>query len=127
MKTTITILIIFMMSSTQSLFAKDITETRSVTIYGYVRGNSYLTWPQVTRSIYVTGVIDGFRAAPALGQSQKNQKTFETCVGVMTVDQLEAIVWKYLQDNPSEWHLYVNMLVLKAILGTSCYKEQVGE
>jgi len=126
----LTISLIFMMCSIQSLYAQDHHQVAdkhvTVTISSFVTGNRYLDMDQSSRIIYVIGVIDGIKLTPSFGISkgvEKTIKSLDNCFNVMSTGQLEAIVWKYLQDNPSKWHEPMNMLIFKAFIDLPCYKE----
>jgi Ssp1 endopeptidase immunity protein Rap1a len=87
---------------------------------GAVTGEEYLRLEDRARQSYVMGLIDGIFLAPLLGGSEQRSSKLGTCVegsGVgMTGVQLDAILSKYLKDNPGRWHESAHTSMYSALL-----------
>jgi hypothetical protein len=92
-----------------------------------VTGNDWRALPASARATYVSGVVDNlvdFGAAvrslvPAEKRtaSEKMLVSFEDCIAKTPrpPSQLVAIVEKYVQDNPGQWHTRMSGLVFEAL------------
>jgi hypothetical protein len=90
-------------------------------------GNDYQKWDASAKLFYVIGVLEGWASIdealkgtkstepPALGELQLSVVRCMSTKG-MTMGQAEAIVNKYIADNPAEWHNRMAYLVLRAML-----------
>ena len=61
------------------------------------------------------GVIDGLMFAFAVTKQKPEQRWLEECTKGLKVDQLTAIVTKYITTNPEQWHMNANVLVYDAL------------
>lgn len=123
---TITIYAICTLYFTQSSYAKgkaQDTEEMIVKISSLMSGNAYLSMAQNNRRLYIIGVIDGIELAPMFSPPSNDKitaedriKWVENRVETMSLDQIEAVVTKYLQDNPSMWHLHMNTIIIEALM-----------
>ena len=82
---------------------------------GFITGNDYRNLSEERRRAYVMGVVDGMLLAPFFGGDKSQAKWLEACVEGMRDEQLQAVVAKYLADNPAEWNLYAHVLVYSAL------------
>ena len=83
---------------------------------GFLTGEQYLRLEQRARNTYVMGLIDGIFLAPLFGGSEQRTRNLGTCVEGMTNSQLDAILSKYLNENPSRWHEPVHRSMYTALL-----------
>jgi hypothetical protein len=67
------------------------------------------------RGIYVNGLIDGFLGAPLFGGDEKSARAFHECLVPMKVEQIVAILAKYVDDHPSRWHESMHILAYGAL------------
>jgi hypothetical protein len=108
----------------------------SVTAYGaknadgwffatyYVTGDTYRLWPHAQRTIYVTGLLEGFLAAPFFSSGDDHRVTaLEHCLSSMggSSNQITAIVDRYVDAHPVEWGAPMQSLTDSA-LGETCKK-----
>lgn len=98
----------------------------SVSSAGAVTGNAWKQLSETQRGSYVMGVIDGWHFVSALAQLQRGAKPTETeeiiikvsdCVydKRMPYSQVIAIVEKYMNDNPAEWHQLMSGVIWDAL------------
>jgi len=96
--------------------------------------NQYRVLPERERTIYVTAVFDGWRfmfeqlwtretrdkdGESARAPLEKHMEKYIECVGNMTREQIRAVVDKYVQANPEDWHTQAVANVFLA-LGAAC-------
>jgi hypothetical protein len=84
---------------------------------GFLKGEEYLKLSKPKRTGYATGLVDGiFLSVFFGGNDNPRLRKFEKAVEGMSDEQVEAIVTKYIQDHPEEWHLNSHMLAYRAFL-----------
>jgi hypothetical protein len=87
---------------------------------GFITGEQYLRMEAHDRRSYVMGLIDGIFLAPLIGGSQERSWNLGRCVegtgDGMTNVQLDAILSKYLNDNPGRWHESAHLSMYSALL-----------
>jgi hypothetical protein len=96
-------------------------EAQSVRIHnGFITGEQYLRMEDSDRRSYVMGLVDGIFLGPLLGGSQERSWNLGRCVEGsgegMTNLQLDAILSKYLKDNPGRWHESAHTSMYSALL-----------
>ena len=82
----------------------------------FIRGQEYRQMNETQRGTYVMGVIDGLMFAFALTKQKSEQRWLEECTKGMRVDQLSAVVTKYITANPDQWLTSANALVYGALV-----------
>ena len=128
----ITMLALYTLCPIQSSYAKDIAPKDAEWVAtSLTSGNTYLNMAQQNRRSYIIGVIDGLELVPMFFPASDDKipwkdriERVENCVRIMSGNQIEAVVTKYLKDNPSLWHLHMNVLVIKALMEVPCYKTE---
>ena len=90
--------------------------TAAIGLSGFIHGNEYRQMNQNQKESYVTGVIDGLIFAFAVTKQTSSQKWLEECIKGMPVDQLTAMVTKYITNNPESSQLTANRLVFNALV-----------
>ncbi len=97
-----------------------------------VSGNDWNSWNASLKDAYISGVIDTWGAAEVYRLSDKppgpaNNFTFLTnCAkSGMTYPQFDAIVQKWMDENPGEWHKSMTFLILKA-MANACHLQKVA-
>ena len=87
---------------------------------GFISGEEYLRMEDRERQSYVMGLVDGIFLAPLLDGSEERAWNLGTCVEgsghAMTNLQLDAILSKYLRDNPADWHRSAHVSMYAALL-----------
>jgi Rap1a immunity proteins len=85
-------------------------------------GNEWKQFPLEARQGYILGVVDTWayfgEAASLAGQQPPVVIIFTElvkCAGGMTYGQINAIVQKYMENNPAEWHFSMASLVWSAL------------
>ena len=87
-------------------------------------GNDYQKQPELARSMYVAGVIEGWQTLAVMVVERKLQAPevdtlyfpIVRCVEKgMTRGQTLAIVDKYMTENPARWHEQMGVLVWMAM------------
>lgn len=85
---------------------------------GFLKGKDYLDFTAEEKRAYAMGVMNGMLVAPLLGAPQEKVAWLEKCTTDMIDEQVSAIITKYLNDHPGEWHHQMNVLSLKAMMAT---------
>ncbi len=108
-----------------SVYAQTVT---TVTIHkGFLTGEQYLHLTEgdqyhleaLTRMYYAMGLIDGIILAPLLGGSERRTFNLGECLDGMTSTQVDAILSKYLNENPRRWHESAHTSMYAALV-TAC-------
>lgn len=81
---------------------------------GFLKTNDYLKAEKMERRFYGMGIIDGIMLSPFFGAPKSKMVWLEKCLENMTDDQVEAIITKYLENNPGEWHYYLHVVIFLA-------------
>jgi len=93
-----------------------VSAEESVMIHnGFINGNQYLKRNKEERTFYAMGIIDGIFLSPLFGASRDKLSWLERCVEDMENYQVEAIISKYLENHPGEWHQNLHTLTLGAM------------
>ena len=82
---------------------------------GFFAGKDYLEMTDTERRAYVTGAINGMLVAPFFGAPPENLNWLKTCTGKMSDDQLAAILTRYINDQPSNLQLNLNVVTFNAV------------
>lgn len=84
---------------------------------GYSRsfytGNDYLKKDQLVRLGYIAGITDAYWLVAR--EKAINATLFEKYTKDMTISQIQAIVEKYMKDNPQHWHKTMASAVYVAV------------
>jgi hypothetical protein len=83
---------------------------------GFIHGQQYRQMNQNQKESYVTGVIDGFMFAFAVTKQTSSQQLLEECIKGLRVDELTAIVTKYIANNTEYSQATANGLVFNALV-----------
>ncbi len=86
---------------------------------GILNGNAWLEESELEQVMYVTGAIDGLVFASVFDADMSQVFAFAECCSGMTVDQITAIVQKYLDQHPEDWQEPMNYITYEAIT-TNC-------
>jgi hypothetical protein len=90
---------------------------------GFFKGNDYLNQSKAVQYGYITGVFDGLFGATIFA-TPENKNAVDRVYKYtrqMSLEQIKAIVDKYLKDHPEDWHKPMNYIALVAI-GEACPK-----
>ncbi len=90
---------------------------------GFFKGNDYLNQSKAVQYGYITGVFDGLFGA-TIFETPENKNAGDRIYRYtrqMSIEQIKAIVDKYLKDHPEDWHNPMNYIALVAI-GKACPK-----
>jgi hypothetical protein len=79
---------------------------------GFLTGNQYLREPN--KATYLMGVVDGFCGAQLLCDKHTFDK-FQYYIAGKENFQIQAIVDKYLKENPRRWNESMNILIYCAL------------
>ena len=83
---------------------------------GFIKGNKYNKFSDSEQRLYLMGVIDGFMFAPIFAKKKMNIKWFTDCVEGMEDFQVEAIVEKYLIENPIQWTQSMHTIIYNSFI-----------
>jgi len=86
--------------------------------HGFLKGNDWMDYNQSSKAGYSTGIIDGIIFASAWERGGSSLEWLSPCVVGMTNSQVSAIIQKYINDNPGDWHDDMHAIVFKAFLDT---------
>ena len=90
--------------------------TTTMELSGFIHGHEYRQMNQSQKESYVTGVIDGLMFAFAVTKETSSQQRLEECIKGEPVNQLTAIVTKYIANNPDLSQATANKLVFNALV-----------
>jgi hypothetical protein len=101
---------------------------------GATTGHEWKKWSPDCRTTYVMGVTDTWQNVETVRRASNPQdetpSIFAPLIACMrqrmTYIQITAIVNKYLEDNPSEWHYDMASLVWTAMSGACKRTEEKG-
>jgi hypothetical protein len=76
-----------------------------VAVPSYYSAETFIELSESDRQMYVAGLMDGFYASALFGASDETIANLSSCTKPMDTKQISAIITKYLQDHPENWHL----------------------
>ena len=86
-----------------------------VSVYpGYFTGNKFRERTHEEKHFYALGYYDAMMSAALFGAPQPLASEIHDCMAGMNSLQVLAIVEKYLDDHPENWHLSMNILIFYA-------------
>jgi hypothetical protein len=85
-------------------------------LMGFIHGHEYRQMNQSQKESYVTGVIDGLMFAFAVTKQASSQQRLEECIKGVPVNQLTAIITKYITANPEFSQTTASGLVFDALV-----------
>ena len=75
---------------------------------GFLDGNEYRNRTDLEKHSYLMGFHDGLMAAPLFGLERKgdtmSETWYERCKAVGNSGQLQAIIDRYVDEHPENWH-----------------------
>lgn len=89
-------------------------DVKSFTIGGFLTGNDYRRLNDSTKLYYAAGLYDGMRGAAMLGASPTDVEFLRNCFNDAEATQVVAVLDRYVDDHPSEWHYSMNLIAYKA-------------
>ena len=89
---------------------------------GFATGQKYLEMNVAQKKAYAMGAMDGMLLAPLMGAPKKDMAWLETCAENMTDVQVAAILTKYLENNPGQWHESAHVSMFSAMMDACHYK-----
>lgn len=81
----------------------------------FYKAGAFLEMGEADRTVYVTGLMDGFYASALFGASDETAASLISCTKGMDNKQLTAIVTKYVKDHPEYWHLALSVEAYNAL------------
>lgn len=88
---------------------------------GFRKGDALVHLSEGALMSYVEGSIDSAVGAMMYGGNLECASASKACVEGKTNGQLAAMVRKYLNDHPEQWHLQGSIIIYNAIFGP-CFK-----
>lgn len=89
----------------------------------YITGQRYLKdYSKREKMAYVTGLVDGMIASELMGGTEAQQQRLEQCIKYMSIEQLEAILTKFLEEYPERWHQPTSVSMYTALMVQLCPK-----
>lgn len=79
----------------------------------YFSGNAYLKLDDSRKQFYIAGIVDSMRVFAVLNP---DSNPMILCTKEMTIDQVKAIVEKFMAENPEEWHNGMASLAMTGIM-----------
>jgi hypothetical protein len=121
----IPLLFILTLNSNEEALATTLEESSTTAfVPGFYNGNDYRELNKDRRRFYIAGIVDGLLAVSSsktIYQEDIKKWWMVQCLGTrITFDQIRAIVDKYLNENPEQWHKPMNMLVHHAMILGPC-------
>lgn len=81
----------------------------------YVKAGKFLELQEYERVYYISGLMDGFYASAMFGASDETVGMVNLCAKDMDINQVTAIVSKYVKDHPQWWHLPLSVEAYNAL------------
>jgi hypothetical protein len=88
---------------------------------GFLTGNTFRELSVGGKRGYAQGFTDGVFVAPLFRAPKSELAWLESCMVGMTDAQVVAILEKWLNENPAQWHMQMNVLAYNA-LSQACPK-----
>lgn len=85
---------------------------------GYVKASRYMEWQQTQRVTYIMGLVDGIRTSAVLDASGPRYTKAISCFENMTGNQVTAIMEKWINNNPEQWHMSLNHVFISMMYKT---------
>ena len=72
--------------------------------FGFLTNEECRALPAGTLQFYMAGFLNGLFMSPLLGAPSECLPPFDECFVGVTSTQLEAVMRKWLDENPQRWH-----------------------
>jgi hypothetical protein len=83
----------------------------------FQNGNSYRQSTELLKIRYVMGIVDSIQTLSEWKElASPDTLNLNTCTKSLTAGHIVAIVDKYLESNPEQWHLTMGGHVINALL-----------
>ena len=82
----------------------------------YYKAEEFADLSEVSRVLYISGLMDGFFASAMLGATDKTVDSLSSCTGEMDAKQVTAIITKYVKDHPETWHNPLSIEAYNALI-----------
>lgn len=82
----------------------------------YGNGKGFIETTEFGKKAVSLGLINGLMMAPAFGAPKYQFAWFETCVEPMSIEQIVAILKRFLDDHPERWHEPLGALAHASLL-----------
>lgn len=82
---------------------------------GFLNGNDYLGMSDIRQRTYAMGIVEGIMLSPWFGAPRSELGWFENCIEGMNDIQVAAIISKYLENHPGEWHKPLHFLTYRTM------------
>jgi hypothetical protein len=99
-------------------YAEDTHTFSIITPQGFLEGNDWRDLPESSKKVYIMGAIDGIEIAIEIASALESPSSLQwinKCVKGMRSDQVHALVEKYVNANPQDWHQSMNVIVYTAL------------
>ena len=84
----------------------------------FLKGNGWKDLSHSGKLGYGMGIVDGILFTSAWERGGNSLEWLRPCVVGMTDSQVFAIIQKYIDDNPGDWHDEMHTIVFRAFLDT---------
>ena len=81
----------------------------------FYTAEEFIELDEPSRSLYASGLIDGFGGSALSGASDAAVRNFSSCIKEMTSKQIAAIIMKYVQEHPEAWHVPLSIQAYSAL------------
>jgi hypothetical protein len=82
---------------------------------GFGNGDEYLKSTAREKQAYAVGAVNGMYNATLFGAPESGLEWFIDYTKGMSPEQMAAIITKFLNDNPGDWHNPLNLTTYKAM------------
>jgi hypothetical protein len=82
---------------------------------GYFTGKDYFEMSDTEQRAYATGAINGMLVAPFFGAPEEKVVWLRTCTAKLSDDQLASILTRYLNNDPNQLTMSLNVVTFNAI------------
>jgi hypothetical protein len=81
----------------------------------FYKAEAFVELNEADRQMYTTGLMGGFYASAFWGASDEAVANLTSCTKDMDSKQITAIITKYVNDHPEDWHLPLSTQAFNAL------------
>lgn len=86
----------------------------------FVSAEAYKNMPRASKEMYVAGYLDGHLNADLFAGNAKRIQVLRDCLASKTINQITAIVDKYVESHPEAWDRPATDQASEALSRTVC-------
>lgn len=112
---TIALLCLLISTSAEWVRAQECQVVRGIIRDGFTSGEECLQLDEISQRLYMRGFIDGLFVSSLVGASEACLSPIAKCLTGVSDSQMAAVLRKWLNTHPEEWHLPCNLVAWRAV------------